>query len=62
VPIVRFLQSRGLDARDHGIAALHAAIISRIEGDPFDPMATALSLARLVAASAAIAAPTVTFA
>jgi ABC-type nitrate/sulfonate/bicarbonate transport system substrate-binding protein len=31
-------------------AALHAAIMSEIEGDPFDPMATALALARVVAA------------
>ncbi len=30
--------------------ALHAAILSEIEGDPFDPMATALALARVVAA------------
>ncbi|MGA7806062.1 CmpA/NrtA family ABC transporter substrate-binding protein [Bradyrhizobium sp.] len=29
--------------------ALHAAIMSQIEGDRFDPMATALALARLVA-------------
>ncbi|MDO9061878.1 MAG: CmpA/NrtA family ABC transporter substrate-binding protein, partial [Bradyrhizobium sp.] len=29
--------------------ALHAAIMSEIEGDPFDPMATALALARVVA-------------
>lgn len=30
--------------------ALHAAILSEIEGDPFDPMATAQALARVVAA------------
>jgi two-component system, oxyanion-binding sensor len=30
--------------------ALHAAILSELEGDPFDPMATALALARVVAA------------
>ena len=30
--------------------ALHAAIMSELEGDPFDPMATALALARVVAA------------
>ena len=30
--------------------ALHAAIMGEIEGDPFDPMATALALARVVAA------------
>jgi two-component system, oxyanion-binding sensor len=30
--------------------ALHAAIMSEIAGDPFDPMATALALARVVAA------------
>jgi ABC-type nitrate/sulfonate/bicarbonate transport system substrate-binding protein len=30
--------------------ALHAAIMSEIEGDPFDPMATALALSRVVAA------------
>ena len=30
-------------------AALHAAIMDEIEGDPFDPMATALALARVVA-------------
>jgi two-component system, oxyanion-binding sensor len=29
--------------------ALHAAIIAEIDGDPFDPMATALALARVVA-------------
>jgi NitT/TauT family transport system ATP-binding protein len=29
--------------------ALHAAIMSEISGDPFDPMATALALARVVA-------------
>ena len=29
--------------------ALHAAILSEIDGDPFDPMATALALARVVA-------------
>ena len=31
-------------------APLHAAIMGEIEGDPFDPMATALALARVVAA------------
>jgi len=30
--------------------ALHAAIMSEIDGDPFDPMATALALSRVVAA------------
>ena len=30
--------------------ALHAAILSEVEGDPFDPMATAQALARVVAA------------
>ena len=30
--------------------ALHSAILGEIEGDPFDPMATALALARVVAA------------
>ena len=30
--------------------ALHATIMGEIEGDPFDPMATALALARIVAA------------
>jgi ABC-type nitrate/sulfonate/bicarbonate transport system substrate-binding protein len=30
--------------------ALHAAIMAEIDGDPFDPMATALALARVVAA------------
>jgi ABC-type nitrate/sulfonate/bicarbonate transport system substrate-binding protein len=30
--------------------ALHAAIMSELEGDPFDPMATALALSRVVAA------------
>jgi two-component system, oxyanion-binding sensor len=29
--------------------ALHAAIIAELDGDPFDPMATALALARVVA-------------
>src|ERR1700748_2701895 len=29
--------------------ALHAAIMAEIDGDPFDPMATALALARVVA-------------
>jgi NitT/TauT family transport system ATP-binding protein len=29
--------------------ALHAAIIAHIDGDPFDPMATAMALARVVA-------------
>ena len=29
--------------------ALHAAILSELDGDPFDPMATALALARVVA-------------
>lgn len=31
-------------------AVLHAAIMSEIDGDPFDPMATALALSRVVAA------------
>ena len=30
--------------------ALHAALMAEIDGDPFDPMATALALARVVAA------------
>jgi two-component system, oxyanion-binding sensor len=41
--------------------ALHAAIMSEIEGDPFDPMATALALARLVAARRQSGAEPLTF-
>jgi NitT/TauT family transport system ATP-binding protein len=41
--------------------ALHAAIMSEIEGDPFDPMATALALARVVAARRRSGAEPLTF-
>jgi len=41
--------------------ALHAAIMSEIEGDPFDPMATALALARVVAARRQSGAEPLTF-
>ncbi|MDO8400667.1 MAG: CmpA/NrtA family ABC transporter substrate-binding protein [Bradyrhizobium sp.] len=41
--------------------ALHAAIMSEIEGDPFDPMATALALARVVAARRKSGAEPLTF-
>jgi ABC-type nitrate/sulfonate/bicarbonate transport system substrate-binding protein len=41
--------------------ALHAAIMSKIEGDPFDPMATALALARVVAARRQSGAEPLTF-
>jgi ABC-type nitrate/sulfonate/bicarbonate transport system substrate-binding protein len=41
--------------------ALHAAIMSEIEGDPFDPMATALALARVVAARRLSGAEPLTF-
>ena len=41
--------------------ALHAAIMSEMEGDPFDPMATALALARVVAARRKSGAEPLTF-
>ena len=41
--------------------ALHAAIMSEIEGDPFDPMATALALARVVTARRQSGAEPLTF-
>ncbi len=41
--------------------ALHAAIISEIDGDPFDPMATALALSRVVAARRKSGAEPLTF-
>jgi len=41
--------------------ALHAAIMSEIEGDPFDPMATALALSRVVAARRRSGAEPLTF-
>ncbi|WP_291861676.1 CmpA/NrtA family ABC transporter substrate-binding protein [Bradyrhizobium sp.] len=41
--------------------ALHAAIMSEMEGDPFDPMATALALARVVAARRRSGAEPLTF-
>ena len=41
--------------------ALHAAIMSEIDGDPFDPMATALALARIVAARRKSGAEPLTF-
>jgi ABC-type nitrate/sulfonate/bicarbonate transport system substrate-binding protein len=50
VPIVASF-SLGLNGNAITVSpALHAAIISELEGDPFDPMATALALARVVAA------------
>src|SRR3954467_4972406 len=41
--------------------ALHAAIMGEIEGDPFDPMATALALCRVVAARRKSGAEPLTF-
>jgi len=41
--------------------ALHAAIISEINGDPFDPMVTALALSRVVAARRRSGAEPLTF-
>ena len=41
--------------------ALHAAIMSEIDGDPFDPMATALALTRVVAARRKSGAEPLTF-
>ena len=41
--------------------ALHAAIMAEIDGDPFDPMATALALARVVAARRKSGAEPLTF-
>jgi two-component system, oxyanion-binding sensor len=41
--------------------ALHAAIMGEIDGDPFDPMATALALARVVAARRQSGAEPLTF-
>jgi NitT/TauT family transport system ATP-binding protein len=41
--------------------ALHAAIMREIDGDPFDPMATALALARVVAARRKSGAQPLTF-
>jgi two-component system, oxyanion-binding sensor len=41
--------------------ALHAAIMAEIDGDPFDPMATALALARVVAKRRKSAAEPLTF-
>ena len=42
-------------------SALHAAIMSEISGDPFDPMATALALSRVVAARRKTGAEPLTF-
>ena len=41
--------------------ALHAALMAKIDGDPFDPMATALALARVVAARRKSGAEPLTF-
>ena len=41
--------------------ALHAAIMGEIDGDPFDPMATALALSRVVAARRKSGAEPLTF-
>ena len=41
--------------------ALHAAILREVEGDPFDPMVTALALARVVAARRRSGAEPLTF-
>jgi ABC-type nitrate/sulfonate/bicarbonate transport system substrate-binding protein len=41
--------------------ALHAAIMSEVDGDPFDPMATALALSRVVAARRKSGAEPLTF-
>jgi len=41
--------------------ALHAALMAEIDGDPFDPMATALALARVVAARRKSGADALTF-
>jgi two-component system, oxyanion-binding sensor len=41
--------------------ALHAAIMGELDGDPFDPMATALALARVVAARRQSGAEPLTF-
>ena len=41
--------------------ALHAAIMAEIDGDPFDPMATALALSRVVAARRKSGAEPLTF-
>lgn len=41
--------------------ALHAAIMAEIQGDPFDPMATALALSRVVAARRRSGAEPLTF-
>ncbi|WP_213775854.1 CmpA/NrtA family ABC transporter substrate-binding protein [Bradyrhizobium sp. dw_78] len=41
--------------------ALHAAILSEVEGDPFDPMATAQALSRVVAARRRSGAEPLTF-
>jgi two-component system, oxyanion-binding sensor len=41
--------------------ALHAAIMGELDGDPFDPMATALALSRVVAARRKLGAEPLTF-
>ena len=41
--------------------ALHAALMAEIDGDPFDPMATALALSRVVAARRKSGADPLTF-
>src|SRR5579864_4975394 len=41
--------------------SLHAAIMAEIDGDPFDPMATAKALARVVAARRRLGAEPLTF-
>jgi NitT/TauT family transport system ATP-binding protein len=61
VPIVASF-SLGLNGNAITVSpALHAAIISEIEGDPVDPMATALALARVVAARRRSGAEPLTF-
>src|SRR5437868_7182745 len=55
--------NRGLNGNAITVSpALHAAITSEIEGDRFDPMATALALARVVAKRRKIGAEPLTFA
>src|ERR1700742_3166443 len=52
----------GLNANPTTVSpALHAAIMAELDGDPFDPMATALALARVVVAGRKSGADPLTF-
>ena len=61
VPIVGPVQSRPQRQRDHGVAGAACGDHGEIDGDRFDPMATALALSRVVAARRKSGAEPLTF-